>query len=642
DLGISEVNYHPLAPTAAELAAMPGVTAEDFEFIEIQNVSGQAVNLFEARFAEGSPFAETKLEPLSLAPGAFALVVKNRAAFALRHGSDYASRIVGEWKEGTLSDNGEQIRLLSRDGATILDFTYDDGGDWPGRADGKGASLEYTGLLYITAELENGNNWRSSGEFHGSPGTAGTGLDNRIVINEIFANSPSPRVDAIELFNPGGNAVDISGWFLSDEGGPETIDSFRQFQIPDGTVLQPGEYRVFTEAQFNPNGAWNPAPGPRGPGEFALDAANGDDIWLLESDANGVPIKVVDYQSIGATRLDESWGRWPNGTGKLVPLAARTLFDESVGTLPQPGLGARNSDPRIGPLVISEIHHSHPTNPAFEFVEFRNPTEAAQSLNGWRVRGAIDFDFAPDATIPAGGLLVLVPFSPAEEAVATAFRLSYGIDETVTLVGPWSAGDTLTGSGRITLQRALPPQPAEPGVIPRDVEDEANYRSNAAWPQAFLGLSLNRVRLILGDLPDAWRADVPTPGDTIVTYTKWKTLFFPNGGEGSGDGDDPDFDGLTNFGEYSWGFSPHAVNQSTPGNPSLSILEGELVFTYEKPLNRPGTQYQAQISEDLEIWTPVEDEAVSVGLDTEIRQFTMPFSDEPPRLFFRAYPTLVP
>ena len=43
--------------------------------------------------------------------------------------------------------------------------------------------------------------------------------------------------------------------------------------------------------------------GAPGPGEFRLDAAHGEDVWLIEADAAGRPARFVDHAEFGATRL---------------------------------------------------------------------------------------------------------------------------------------------------------------------------------------------------------------------------------------------------------------------------------------------------------------------------------------------------
>ncbi|MEO7319248.1 MAG: CotH kinase family protein, partial [Chthoniobacteraceae bacterium] len=102
DIAVSEINFNPLGPTPAESLAVPGVTADEFEFVEIRNIGARKVNLFELRFPDTRPFKELKLAPFTLNPGDRAFVVKNRAAFEARYGTAQTAKIVGEWSEGSL------------------------------------------------------------------------------------------------------------------------------------------------------------------------------------------------------------------------------------------------------------------------------------------------------------------------------------------------------------------------------------------------------------------------------------------------------------------------------------------------------------------------------------------------------------
>jgi hypothetical protein len=55
-------------------------------------------------------------------------------------------------------------------------------------------------------------------------------------------------LDWIELLNTTTLAINISGWFLSDDPG-----SILKYQIPTGTILAPGGYGLFTAAShFGP------------------------------------------------------------------------------------------------------------------------------------------------------------------------------------------------------------------------------------------------------------------------------------------------------------------------------------------------------------------------------------------------------
>ena len=55
DIAVSEINYHPLGPTASENALVPGATADDFEFIELLNIGQRKVNLFEVNSPTATP-----------------------------------------------------------------------------------------------------------------------------------------------------------------------------------------------------------------------------------------------------------------------------------------------------------------------------------------------------------------------------------------------------------------------------------------------------------------------------------------------------------------------------------------------------------------------------------------------------------
>jgi hypothetical protein len=648
DLTVSEINYNPLGATDAEKAGVLEASPDDFEFIELKNTGNRTVNTFEVKFVDGIPFKEIKLSALSLAPGDTALVVKNKEAFLARYPDVPAAKIVGEWKEGALSNGGESIQITARDGSPIQTFSYSDTGLWPFRADGLGSTLEYKGTAFTSTDFNNPSNWRDSSEVQGSPGANGSGPDSRVVINEILAHSNSPRVDAIELFNTSAAPVDISGWYLSDAKSPGTADSFKQFRIPDGTVLAAGAYKVYTEADFNPNGAWNSSAGTPGEGEFAFDAHHGDTALLLQGDPGGTAVlKFIDDVDFGATPSDESIGRWPNGTGAFYPMLTRTLLNEASGSNPQPGLGATNSGPRSGPIVLNEIQHSPLTGgTAVQFIEIRNTGLLSQSLAHWSILGSVRFDFAQTDTIVPGGLLVVVPFLPADTAKATAFRTKYSISASVPLVGPWTS--TLGTSGDIMLYRADTPSPEEPGYYPLLVEDGAYYFSSNPWPVALGGPSLNRLDITaVGDDYAAWKTDAPSPGTAGPTYVQWKALYFPSGGIGSNNGDDSDLDGVSNTLEYGRGTNPLLFESPSSYLPAFAWQSGggtgNYVYTYTKPADRPGVQYQVQQSSDLVNWTNVSDVLVSTAANRETRSVIMPAGGSTPaKLFFRLKTTVTP
>ena len=241
NLRIAELNYNPQDPRDGEADS----EGADFEFVELQNISNETIDLAGVQFTDGIDFT---FSLQTLDAGERTVVVRNRPAFESRYGSgrNIASGfnpVNGEDEfDGKLSNGGERIEIVDRNGIVIQAFEYDDGGSWPGRADGNGSSLE---IIDTAGDYEDSENWQSSIDFDGSPSEVGSTEDNSIIVNEVLAHTDLPLVDSIELHNTTGSAVDISGWFLSDSN-----DDYFKFAIPNGTILPAGGYIVFDEDDF--------------------------------------------------------------------------------------------------------------------------------------------------------------------------------------------------------------------------------------------------------------------------------------------------------------------------------------------------------------------------------------------------------
>lgn len=171
DIRISEVHYHPSPPTTAELAVDPSFDQDDFEFIEIMNVGARTVDLGQAAFVqiqvgdelEGVEFTFPKGTLIS--PGERLVIVANARAFATRYpgvpiAGDYSNR---------LSNTGEWITLVDREGNVIESFRYNDVSPWPESADGEGPSLVRDNET-IDLDPSLPTSWEASPEAGGSPG----------------------------------------------------------------------------------------------------------------------------------------------------------------------------------------------------------------------------------------------------------------------------------------------------------------------------------------------------------------------------------------------------------------------------------------------------------------------------------------
>ena len=151
-----------------------------------------------------------------------------------------------------------------------------------------------------------------------------------IFLNEIMASTREQPYDWVELVNRSDQAVDISGWGLSDDPG-----SPRQWQFPEGTVVQPGQYLGVSLAGFS---------GTSQDGilfaDFKLSAEGGYAVTLSLEDGT-----IADRVPMPEQYADISYGRVSGSDGfyymtESTPLAANASSgytgraSEAVVTVP--------------------------------------------------------------------------------------------------------------------------------------------------------------------------------------------------------------------------------------------------------------------------------------------------------------------
>ena len=196
-LRITEVNYHPIEATVAEQEK--GWTASDFEYIEIQNISNEDLELTNLRFTKGIDF---DFKPGSIIKtGEYLLIVRNRVALESRYGAGLP--IAGEWEAGNKLDNaGENIKLSFGAGTPIIEVTYDDKEPWPISADGDGFTLNLTDPKNVSQENHGeANNWYSG---VASPGSEG---GNAALTFNIWASDNGLGPAATKTDDPDGDGI---------------------------------------------------------------------------------------------------------------------------------------------------------------------------------------------------------------------------------------------------------------------------------------------------------------------------------------------------------------------------------------------------------------------------------------------------
>ena len=173
-LRITEVMYNP-----------PGGSLH--EFIELQNVSGAAVDL-SGMYFDGITFRFN--EGTTLGPGARLVLGSDTDTNAWK--AQYPGVAVAGWFNGNLNNAGERITLFDRFDSIITTVDYDDQDGWPTAADGGGRSLE---IINANAGPDEPANWQASAADKGTPGAANSAPPAQFVyLKEVMADNASVNV----------------------------------------------------------------------------------------------------------------------------------------------------------------------------------------------------------------------------------------------------------------------------------------------------------------------------------------------------------------------------------------------------------------------------------------------------------------
>ena len=369
----------------------------------------------------------------------------------------------------------------------------------------------------------------------GAANLAGEKITN-IVVNELLSHTDPPLEDALELYNPTDDSVNIGGWWLSNsQGNPY------KFRFAENTFISDTSYKVLFE-QSVANGApnalgFNPAGNDVAP-NFTFNSAHGDQCVLtyfapspLLNGSNTVFQLVRDFD---AAENGVPYGRYvkSDGGADFVPMIARSFGVDNPATTAQfrTSTGLPNPYPKVGPLVISEIMYHPPDvgtndNLLDEYIELTSITngvlrlyDPAYPTNTWSVQGGVVYQFPTNVSLPANGRLLVLNFNPFTNAPQlAAFRATYGVAESVPVFGPF-AGKLVNSSETIILYKPdavqLPPK-ADAGFVPQVFVEKMKYEDVAPWPTNADGGGVSLQRLSLtGYANDQtnWYSAPPTAG----------------------------------------------------------------------------------------------------------------------------------
>jgi hypothetical protein len=411
--------------------------------------------------------------------------------------------VVGQYT-GSLNNAGERLELVDAAGTPIESFEYND--NWFDITDGPGFSLTLKDPQTADVNtLGDKSLWRPSAALGGSPGTDDSGQVpelGSVVINELLANSQGVGPDWVELYNTTNQAMDIGGWYLSDDS-----NDLMRYRIAAGTTIAAGGYLVFNENKHFGNTA---DPGCKEP--FAL-SADGETVYL-HSGSGGVLTGYSEQEQFDASEPGVTLGRWQESAGSYNFVA-----------LSKPTAGKANAEPLVGPVVISEIFYHPAAGADSEFVELLNISTSAVTLydatrqTPWQFTddGGIELLFPADTpiTLPAGGYLVLVKD-------LAAFEATFSVPADVPVV-TWSIGWLSDNGEKIQLSK--------PGDEDNDGDrqwlrvDRVVYGTGSqpqdypagidSWPASADGQGQSLTRKdphAYGNDPENWQPAAPSPG----------------------------------------------------------------------------------------------------------------------------------
>lgn len=466
-LRVTELMYNPQDP--------------NLEFIELQNVGTEAINLNWVTFDRGITHT---FDDVDVAPNGFVLLVNNKPRFESAYTIPAGVPVI-QWTSGQLSNSGETIQLRDAAGAVVQSFAYKD--SWYPQTDGDGFSL--TMLNPTSADLtlwSQKTGWAPSTYTGGSPGRTDAPLaPGSIVINEILAHSHDNAPDWIELYNTTDSPISVGGWYLSDDAAVP-----QKYQIPDGLFVPRYGYLVlYEDTHFGT--------------AFRL-SENGEEVCLTAA-VGGVVTGYSVKQEFGASETGVSFGRYQKTSGG---------YDFVLMTSNTPN--AANAAPLVGPVVITEIMYNPLSNGDAEYVEIQNISSQtvdlwlsdAGQVIPWRFvdeDSSILLNFPADTWLAPGEKMLLIKN-------LTAFQSEFGSIPSGLKYAVWSSGSLSNGGERLEL---LKPGDTADGVRYYIRVDRVNYDDDAPWPTSpdGTGKALGRITpSAYGNDYANWQAITPTPG----------------------------------------------------------------------------------------------------------------------------------
>ncbi len=249
----------------------------DVEFIELYNKSSASVNLTGWYILDDKDTHAHCLLAGNLAAGAYLVIAGNNSLFHSTY-PNVSNINTNDFDTGTdawsLGNGGDAVRLFDSSDQLQDIVEYNDGGSWPGSADGDGPSLE---LLNPTMDNSLPTSWDPSVAYGGTPGT----------VNSVLTDNVQP------VCKDGYRDIDLP------ESSDEVVVGVLAFD-PEGLIkveLMLNTGSGYSAILMNDNGTNG-------------DAVAGDSIFsaVIPAQSNGTLVKYYAVATDNISQIDS----WPN------------------------------------------------------------------------------------------------------------------------------------------------------------------------------------------------------------------------------------------------------------------------------------------------------------------------------------------
>ena len=410
-LRITEIMYHPQDTNDPE--------DPNEEYIELQNIGAEAINLNLVCFTNGIDFTfgDTDLDP-----GEYVVVVAKQSAFEAKYPT-FPGVFGGEYA-GRLNNAGERIELVDAIGRTIHDFTYSDG--WRSITDGEGFSLTIIDTSEVPPVVsENGlvAHWKLD-ESSGSTAADSAGAND----GAVYGNPTWTTGRVAGALN-----LDGSGdYILGSSAGPLTVGSVTVSAWVKVTGL---------------TGVWNPV-------LTQHDAANDGCYFYIYEDEPAFTIRMGGVDAFASSPEAIGWNEWHHLAGTNDGSTIRLYVDGSAkASASSTGLTGTDYDLYIGydysssayfSGLIDDVRIYNRTLSDYEFGISSNSQDRWGEKDSWRASVYVDGSPGWDDSgiIPNPGAIVFNEILSHSHGVAADWIELYNTTDAQIDIGGWYLSDS--------------------------------------------------------------------------------------------------------------------------------------------------------------------------------------------------------